>query len=252
MIGYLPASAGWLRERLAADGHVHSTFSDGASDLAANLGAGIAAGLVDMVMTDHVRAGTTWLPAYVAAMDLLRLDAGIRIRVGVETKLLDTTGALDLPPGLDGVELLLIADHQYPTPTGPVAPSVIGDALRAGSTDPGTVVRGLVGALVAAISRLDRPGVVAHPFSILPKMGLTEADIPDDALRVMATRCRETGTAVEVNEKWACPGLLVARVLHASGVELVAGSDAHQSEAVGRYWHVRDVLGSVSMTGVAV
>ena len=246
-----PSSAAWLHERLAADGHIHSTFSDGTSDPAANLRAGIAAGLVDMVMTDHVRAGTTWLPAYVAAVDRLRLDVGIRVRVGVETKLMNTAGGLDLPAVLDGVELLLIADHQYPTSTGPVPPALIEDALRAGRTDPGTVVWGLADSLVAAISRLDRPAIIAHPFSILPKMGLTELDIPDDALRALASRCRETGTAVEVNEKWACPGPLVARALHASGVELVAGSDAHQSEAVGRYWHVRDVLGAVATAGVA-
>ena len=60
--------------------------------------------------------------------------------------------------------------------------------------------------MTAAIGRVDRPAVLAHPFSILPKMGLTEADIPDDALALLAGRCRETGTPVEVNEKWRCPG----------------------------------------------
>ena len=239
--------ASWVRERLASDGHVHSTFSDGVSDPAANLHAARDTGLTSMVMADHVRASSVWLPAFVSAVDELRQDAaGLRILIGVETRMLDAAGRLDLPSRLDGVERVLIADHQYPTPDGPVGPAIIGDALRARQTDPDTVVRQLIGAMVAAMTRVDRPAVLVHPFSILPKMGLTEADIPDDALLTLANRCRETDTPVEVNEKWACPGPAVAGVLHRAGVGLVAGSDAHHSAAVGRYRHVREVFEAVA------
>ncbi|MCY7418840.1 MAG: hypothetical protein LH650_10145 [Chloroflexi bacterium] len=56
----------------------------------------------------------------------------------------------------------------------------------------------------------------------------------------------EAGTAVEINEKWACPGLTTARILAEAVVDLVAGSDAHASDAVGGYRHVREVLHELS------
>ncbi len=236
----------WLRERLATDGHIHSSWSDGTNDPGANLRASVAAGLTDIAMTDHVRSSTTWLPDYVSAVRDLR-DGGLpAVRIGVEAKMLDARGTLDLPTALEGIELVLIADHQYPTTDGPVAPAVMAAGLQAGHISARDVGRGLVAAMIAAIGRVDRPAVLAHPFSILPKMGLSEADIPDEALRDLVSRCRDMGTAVEVNEKWRCPGVTVARVLHDGGVDLVAGSDAHRSDAVGDYHYVREVLMAVA------
>ena len=244
-----PDPAAWVRERLRSDGHVHSTFSDGASDPATNLRAATAAGLTGIVMADHVRASTDWLPDFVAAIDAVRAGASMAVRIGVETKMLDTAGSLDLPARLDGVEVVLIADHQVPTLRGPVDPATMREALSSGRVEAAVVVRDLLDSMKAAVTRVDRPAVLVHPFSILPKIGLTEADIPDGSLRSLAERCRETGTGVEVNEKWACPGAAAARVVLAAGVDLVVGSDAHASEAIGRYRYVSDLLGELVPEG---
>jgi putative hydrolase len=227
---------------LRTDGHVHSTFSDGASDPMANLRAAITAGLTGLVMADHVRSSTHWLPAFVRTIRTLRAGAPMGISIGVETKILDTAGALDLPPGLAGVELLLIADHQVPTAAGPRSPSEVRGALEDGTLDIDSVLGWVLTSMTAAVSQAPLPAVLVHPFSILPKLGLSEARLPDGALRVLAERCRETGTAFEINEKWRCPSPATVHAFAATGVTIVAGSDAHDADAVGRYHYVRDVI----------
>jgi putative hydrolase len=82
---------------------------------------------------------------------------------------------------------------------------------------------------------------LAHLFSVLPKAGLSEADVPDDAVRELACACRSTGAWVELNEKWRCPSPRVARLLHVEGVALCGGSDAHAPGAVGRWAYAREL-----------
>ncbi len=230
---------------LTVDGHVHSTWSDGASTPAENLAAAIAAGLEGMVMVDHVRRTTDWLPAMVRDVDALRASAALDVRIGVETKIMDATGRLDLPTRLDGVQTVLIADHRFPGPGGPIEPAQVTAWLRAGAVSPRHVLEDLVAAMIAALGTVRLPAVLAHPFSLLPKMGLRETDVPPDALLALAARCRETDTAIEINEKWRCPGSPIVELMRVEGVRLVVGSDAHDAPDVGRWSSVRDTLAAV-------
>ncbi|MBV9799713.1 MAG: hypothetical protein JO039_16830, partial [Solirubrobacterales bacterium] len=88
------------------DMHVHSTFSDGANSLEENIAEAESLRLVELGCVDHVRADTGWVPAYAAAVTGLREHTEVRLQCGIEAKLLDTTGALDLPepcPGVDAI-----------------------------------------------------------------------------------------------------------------------------------------------------
>lgn len=240
------AAAPWW----AADGHVHSTFSDGASTLREDLDAAEAVGLARITLVDHVRAGTTWVPELVRAVDGLRDQAAragsaLDIRCGVEVKVLDRTGRLDLPTRLEGVDVILIADHRFPGPDGPLDPEVVARWLGRGSVDVRNVLELVLGALLEAVTHCPAPAVLAHPLSILPKLGLREGQVPPEWLHALALRCRATGTALEVNEKWACPGVDVVRLFHETRVEIVAGSDAHHASAVGRWSTVGTTLAEV-------
>ncbi len=112
----MTAASGGL---LSGDFHVHSTFSDYAqSTVAENLGAAAAIGLTEIRLVDHVRQSTTWVPEFLAAVAAAPRHEGLTVRTGVEAKILNARGQLDLPPGLvvgpGGVDVVLIADHQFP------------------------------------------------------------------------------------------------------------------------------------------
>ncbi|MER8236996.1 PHP domain-containing protein [Streptomyces sp. NPDC094049] len=229
---------------LRADLHAHTDFSDGQDSLAAVVAAAEAAGLGTLVVTDHVRGDTTYLPAYVSAVGAARATAALDLVCGVEAKILDTGGRIDLPEDLTGVQHVALADHRFPLPDGPAHPDTVRALLDEGRLTPQEALRLLVRATAAAVERAPRGRTahVAHLFSVLPKAGLDEAAVDAVLLAPLARACREHHVPVELNEKWRCPSPRTARLLHRAGVRLVAGSDAHRAGAVGRFPWVAGAL----------
>lgn len=226
---------------LRGDHHVHSTFSDDAvSTLAQNVEAAASAGLSTLRLVDHVRRSTTWVPEYLAAVRALRVPDGLTVLTGVEAKILDVAGALDVPPLPDGIDRILIADHQFPGVDGPLGPSAVRERIAAGwATD--DVLDQFVEALIATMRRY--PGnQLAHCFSILPKIGLSEADVGAERTDAWARAAAETDTLVEVNEKWGCPGAGALAALRRAGATIVASTDSHDASEVGRYSRILPLL----------
>ena len=225
----------------AEDHHVHSTFSDDAvSTPAQNLVAAGTAGLRVVRMVDHVRVSTTYVPEFLATVRALPPVEGLRVLTGVEAKILDASGAVDAPPEVlarvgspGGPDRILLADHQVPGPDGPWSPRSTFERIMAG-LDPADVIEMLVTATIRALHGTG-PAQLAHPFSVLPKIGLSEDDVPDQLLDALAAAAVATGTLVEVNEKWHCPGARVTDRWHAAGVLFVASTDAHVADDVGVY-----------------
>ena len=229
---------------LRGDHHVHSTFSDDAvSTLDENVEAAAAAGLTTLRLVDHVRQSTTWVPEYLAAVRALRVPDGLTVLTGVEAKILDISGALDIPTLPSGIDRILIADHQFPGVDGPLGPSTVQERIDAGwATD--DVLDQFVDALIATMRRY--PGnQLAHCFSILPKIGLSEADLGAQRTDAWARTVADTDTLVEVNEKWGCPGAEALTALHRVGGEIVASTDSHEASEVGRYSRVVALLDAV-------
>ena len=219
---------------LRTDHHVHSTWSDDAeSTVAENLAAAAAAGLTSVRFVDHVRTTTSWVPDFLAEVAALPPVEGLTVLTGVETKILDAAGRLDLPPLPAGVDRVLIADHQFPGPDGPWSPRRTLAELAAGLPVQDALGT-LVTATVQAVHRVDR-AQLAHLFSLLPKIGLTEDDLLDEHIAAVAQAAVGTGTTVEVNEKWRCPGPRVQAALRRAGVDLVGATDSHTATDVGRY-----------------
>jgi putative hydrolase len=242
-----------MKVALDEDFHVHSTFSDGASTLAENVQACRERGLRTVCLVDHVRRDTRWLPEFAAAVDQYRGQPGLRVLAGVEAKILDTAGHLDLPPGLQtlgGIDLVLIADHQFPADNGPVHPDELRAALEFGSITSAEAIERLceataraataqsaMGAAAEGAAANGRP-LLAHLFSLLPKIGLDEVMVPDALLTDLAKRVAHAGAMVEVNEKWSCPSARTVAEMAGAGVSLVAGSDSHHCRDIGVYHSV--------------
>ena len=257
---------------LDEDYHVHSVFSDGVSTVDENVVVARDRGLRTLCLVDHVRAGTGWVPDFVRAVWPLRALAGIHVMAGVEAKILDRAGRLDLPENIDGIDLVLIADHQFPGGTGPVDPRDMREALESGQARAPDVITCLVEATVSALQRFapaapqaesagaqsepaapparPRP-LIAHLFSVLPKTGLDESQVPDELLGMLADQARQSGALVEVNEKWACPSARSLLAFHQAGVPLVASTDSHESLAIGSYTVVRRILAEAAGSGTS-
>lgn len=233
-----------------SDLHVHSTFSDGASTIEENLASALGHGMQTLGLVDHVRRDTTWVPTFAEAVRALDGSGGLKVYCGVEAKILDVAGAVDLPQDLPSLDYVLVADHQLPRPDGPMHPRDAEAALAQGQLRADELVEDLVEATVNALGCYDRI-VLAHVFSILPKCGLDEEDVPDALVRRLGDAARRAGAAVEVNEKWTCPSLRVVEILDRCGVAITLSTDAHHEERVGRYRYVSAVADEVDSARLA-
>jgi len=229
---------------LREDLHVHSTFSDGRDPLEANVARAEELGLTALGCVDHVRADSDWVPGYVAAVRRVRATTGVRLTCGIEAKLMNTDGALDLPPAVEGVDVIMAADHQVPLADGPAHPRDVRAGLEAGDLDAAAVLEAIVTATARALDRPERV-IIAHFFSILPKIGLDEADVGLDLIEHLAGETARTGQAIEVSERWRCPAPRTLRPFLARGVTIVASTDSHASDTIGRYAYCADVAGAL-------
>jgi putative hydrolase len=237
-----------LAVRLDEDFHVHSTFSDDAvSTLEENVRAARARGLTTICLADHVRRDSEYVSSFVSAVAALPPVSGLHVLAGVEAKILDTSGRLDLPPDVGGVDMVLISDHQFPGAGGPRHPREVRAALADGSLSRDGAVAALTEATAAALEAAADQAFqasLAHLFSILPKVGLAESDVPGPLLRMLARQARKTGAMVEVNEKWACPSARSLAAFAAAGVPVVASTDSHDCAEVGVYRRVKEITGN--------
>ena len=233
MTGAIPA--------LDEDFHVHSTYSaDAVSTIGENLAAAADRELRTICLAEHVRADSSHVPEFAAAAAASPRPPGLRVLTGAEVKILDMTGRLDVPPDLAGIDVLLIADHQFPADLGPVDPAAVRAAIAGGEVPAHDAIECLAEATANAAGT-GPDAVIAHMFSVLPKIGLSEDDVPDRQLAWLADRIAAAGPAVEINEKWRCPGPRTVRALSRAGVRLVAGSDSHNCSDVGVYHSVRQI-----------
>ena len=225
---------------LKSDLHVHSSeySNDSQSNLLENVRAAREAGLTTLGLADHVRHSSKWLSDKAAAIEDARKIGGIEILNGVEAKMLNRVGDLDIPNELYGVDFILIADHQFPSENGPVDPKELRAMILNSQIETKEVLDCLIEATVHAIQnarKLQCSAVLAHPFSLLTKIGLSEIDIDVKSIYELGAAMVSTNTALEINEKWNCPGGEFITALSGLGVKMVAGSDAHTSEDIGRF-----------------
>jgi putative hydrolase len=233
---------------LAEDLHVHSTFSDGCSSLEANVAEAERMGLARLGCVDHVRRDTCWVREYARAVGAAAASTHVTMSAGIEAKILDRAGALDLPADFREADFLYAADHQFPWDDGPRSPHEMRAQIADGRLASLEAIDRLIEATMGTMRRYaEHPLVLAHLFSILPKIGVDEVLVPLQSIRALGAVAAETGTVVEVSERWRCPSIDAARELRAAGVRLVSSTDSHRADTIGRYSYVTDVARAIDV-----
>jgi putative hydrolase len=223
------------------DMHVHSTYSDGAGSVAENLVQAERAGLTALTCVDHVRRDTDWVSAFAGEVRELGAGTDIEVRSAIEAKILDTTGELDLPSDTGGVDRIYAADHRVPLDDGPADPAAVRIAIGQGETDPDAVIEAIVTATANAAAGHANL-VIAHLFSVLPKVGLNESDVPEASLERLAAAAAEAGALIEIDERWRCPSARTLRPFRDAGVPILLSTDSHSPETIGRYDYCLGVI----------
>lgn len=225
------------------DMHVHSTWSDGKHTVRENVAEAIERRLTRLCCVDHVRRDTAWVPDFVRDIEIVRTEnvGLIDVLCGVEAKLLDADGTLDAPDDLHGVDYVFVADHQVPWGRGCLRPQDVRRMLQLEQIDRRRVIETLVEATARAVERTHRV-VVAHLFSVLPKLHVSEDEVPtalvDELARVLAAH----DAAIEIDERWSCPSPRVVSRFLREGVRVHLSTDSHRKDDIGRYRYAVSTL----------
>lgn len=231
---------------LKEDFHVHSTFSDGLHSIEENVCTAIERGIRKMCCVDVVTQSVQWIPDFVETIRNLRVKyaSHIELYAGVEAKFLDDIGTLDLPQNLDGINYIFAADHAFPYKGNLYMPTEVRQMLVYESVKPEALIRNLARTVTGAMwkyQHTERQVVIAHLFSILPKVGIRENSVPLDYIAGIARAASYTNSMIEISERWLCPSPEITRVLLSMGVKMPISSDSHSKEHIGRYRYVVEV-----------
>lgn len=214
--------------------HVYSTFSDGQNTIEENVAKAERVGLAELVFADHVRADSKWVPAYVETVRKCNEQTSVVLHCAVEAKILDIYGSLDLPRRLSGIDAVYAVCHQAPSPDGPMNARSTRERIEAGDLDPEMILRWMVEGTAAALHRHEHV-VIAHLFSALPTLGLSEGDVSLEMVDSLAIAAAESDARLTVDEHWRCPTARTLRPFLQRGVPLLLGSGSQSRETIGRY-----------------
>jgi putative hydrolase len=196
----------------------------------------VSANLSTIVFTAHVRTDTALTPLIRWKRHIRSLShpSSLTVLVSVETKLLTTRGDLDIPTHFptESFDTMHIADHQIPSPEGPLTPRHVRNLLDEGALSETVVWEWVTQSLLAALIKY--PGsIVAHPLSIFPKVGIDPQSMPEQTLDLWVDAIKLSGSVLEVNSKWNTPHAEMINACISSAVPVVSGSDAHEKGRVG-------------------
>lgn len=102
---------------------MHTSYSDGKDSMLEMIRCALEIGYEEICFTDHVRKETKWIDDYLEEINARRKEffSKIHIIAGVETKLCNWLGGLDVPEGICDKKVRIVAAvHRIPNEDGSV------------------------------------------------------------------------------------------------------------------------------------
>ena len=210
---------------LRTDLHLHTTFTDGRSELLTMTLAAAARGLQVIAFTEHVRRGIAWFRAFERECARAAATYPGRLLVGIEAKALGFDGAIDSDaPLVMRSEVVLGAVHSYPDGRGGFIPARELSAAQAADIE-----------LDAACALLMNPqvDVLAHPGAATRR---AFGSFPESHVRVLVQLAARAGKAIELNAEYTTARELDELIVlcREANAWVSLGSNAHHASEVGR------------------
>lgn len=225
-------------EFVRTDRHIHSTFSDGRATVAEIAARAVELGLAAVAIVDHVRRDSGYVRALVREVHETAERTGLPMLAGVEAKVADLDGSLDLAPdAARAADLVVASVHRFPLAGRLVFPSELAPEE----------CREIEYRLTMAA--LERGGfdVLGHPGGM--SVRATGAFPPRHFADIIGA-CAAAGVAFELNAAYH-RGLrpVLAPLLTERGCLVSMGSDAHDVSEVGAWVALWDETGAETSKG---
>ena len=212
--------------KFAGDYHTHTFASDGRSTLKQNVAQANAAGLEEIVVSDHgfksIFANMT-KKKFARQQAFIKANEGVRVLQGLESNLVLPDGTIDTPDEyIRRLDVLTVGFHRYVVPKFMFTKFIFvnGFGSRAAKKKLATVNT------QAYVSALEK-----YPVDIVAHLN---HKAPVNA-RAIFDKAKETGAYIELNAKHLNDFLPLVKDAIESGVNFIVGSDAHSFKDVGRF-----------------
>lgn len=206
------------------DLHMHTTWTDGADSAEAMWRAACAAQLRLILFSEHARRSSTdWFPRFAEEVRALPKEPCAAL-VGVEAKIADFDGNLDLAPEIENTcDLVMASVHRFPGEEG----QIMGTTGGYGIAEASEIEFRL------AMAALDNPSVdiLGHPFGMtVRRFGGT---LPWNRLEELIAKAAATGKAIEINARYHEEPRRMLNACLLAGARVSFGSNAHAVAEVG-------------------
>ncbi len=210
------------------DFHMHTTWTDGEDTVQAMHVRAIQAGLKGVLFSEHARRTSgEWFGRFAAEIRALPKTKCIAL-VGVESKIDDFSGALDLAPEVfREADLVMASVHRFPGEEGIVK-----------GTKDYTPEKAVDLEYRLSMAALDNPDVdiLGHVFGMTYRRFGFHA--PEDKFREIIGKAARTGVAIEINPHYHVDPWSILRWCQEAGAPVSLGSNAHSVTDVGKIQRV--------------
>lgn len=219
---FVPADSLNFSSIPAIDFHIHTNFTDGRMDIPSAVKRAEYEGLSCIAFTDHARHESTYVPEYVAAIKAIRKTTSLKIYIGLEVKIKDFEGNLDISH--DDEKLLDFVSgsfHRYPARDG--------GYLSVTELSPTQAALIEVEASVAMIETR-KPDILNHPGRV--HFNNFRVPLPIEYLRRIILAAKRSDVAIEINTPTPNWKEILQECIRQRAL-ISLGSDAHDLHEVG-------------------